>query len=237
MKNKTITLILTMALLLVMIPADFVVAEEVAPDEVATEPGIVAPDTDIERNAPITPVESFEPVKITAKATKKGSIIINWDVIEGAVSYQLFRSSSINGTYKCIKNLAKTSFTDKKIHPKKRYYYKIKVIMPENGRVIQSYDSSVVSAKLKIRKSFKVKAYAYSGGGYTKIGKKAMVGRIAVDPKVIKLGTWLYVEGYGVCQACDIGGNIKGKTIDVYQKSEKKVNKWGVRKPRVYILG
>lgn len=40
-------------------------------------------------------------------------------------------------------------------------------------------------------------------------------GLIAVDPKVIPLGTKMFVEGYGYAVACDTGGVIHGNIIDV----------------------
>jgi 3D (Asp-Asp-Asp) domain-containing protein len=40
-------------------------------------------------------------------------------------------------------------------------------------------------------------------------------GVVAVDPRVIKLGSRLFVEGYGYAVAADTGGAIKGKIIDV----------------------
>ncbi|MBR6444640.1 MAG: 3D domain-containing protein [Firmicutes bacterium] len=64
----------------------------------------------------------------------------------------------------------------------------------------------------------------------------AAVGRVAVDPRYIPLGTWLYVEGYGLCQACDTGGAVKGWFVDVYFNSNAQCNRWGVKHPRTYIL-
>jgi 3D (Asp-Asp-Asp) domain-containing protein len=103
---------------------------------------------------------------------------------------------------------------------------------------VKSETSSAVKVKnsLSFKKKFRVKAYSYTGGGTTASGKRCQVGRIAVDPHVIKLGTWVYVQGYGIAQACDTGGNIKGKTVDLYQNSEKACNRWGVRHPVVYVL-
>jgi 3D (Asp-Asp-Asp) domain-containing protein len=84
--------------------------------------------------------------------------------------------------------------------------------------------------------SFTVKAYAYTGGGTTASGMKAAVGRVAVDPRVIPLGTWLYIEGYGLCIAADTGGDIKGKTVDLYMNSESECRNWGVRSVTCYVL-
>ena len=40
-------------------------------------------------------------------------------------------------------------------------------------------------------------------------------GIVAVDPRVIPLGSRLFVEGYGYAVACDTGGAIKGSIVDV----------------------
>lgn len=59
---------------------------------------------------------------------------------------------------------------------------------------------------------------------------------IAVDPRVIPLGTKLYVEGYGYGIAEDTGGAIKGNRIDLFFASESECVNWGVRGVDVYIL-
>jgi len=85
-----------------------------------------------------------------------------------------------------------------------------------------------------------VKAYAYTTGGSvgtkTASGKRAAVGLIAVDPKVIPIGTKMYVEGYGFCEAADTGGSIKGKIIDLYMETRHDCLSWGVRQVKVYFL-
>jgi len=57
-----------------------------------------------------------------------------------------------------------------------------------------------------------------------------------VDPRVIPLGTLLYVEGYGYAEAQDTGGLIKGNIIDVFMDTEEKARQWGRRQVQVYIL-
>lgn len=59
---------------------------------------------------------------------------------------------------------------------------------------------------------------------------------IAVDPKVIPLGTKVYVEGYGQAVAGDKGGAIKGNKIDVHVPNKTQAKRWGVRTVKVQIL-
>lgn len=59
---------------------------------------------------------------------------------------------------------------------------------------------------------------------------------IAVDPRVIPLGTKVYVEGYGYAIAEDTGGAIKGDKIDVFFDGNNEVYNWGVKWVNVYIL-
>ncbi|MBS1706031.1 MAG: G5 domain-containing protein [Armatimonadetes bacterium] len=73
-------------------------------------------------------------------------------------------------------------------------------------------------------------------GGKTASGIMAKYGVIAVDPKVIKLGTWVYVEGYGLAIAADTGGAIKGNRIDVCLTNERDIDNWGRKKVKVHIL-
>lgn len=78
--------------------------------------------------------------------------------------------------------------------------------------------------------------------GITATGTRAKVGTIAVDPKVIPLGTEVYIEGlggaknYGFATAEDTGGAIKGKIIDLYFNTHKETVNWGRQQVNVYIL-
>ena len=59
---------------------------------------------------------------------------------------------------------------------------------------------------------------------------------IAVDPKIIPLGTKVWVEGYGEAIAGDIGGAIKGNKIDVFIPSYDNAMEWGVKKVKLKVL-
>lgn len=86
-----------------------------------------------------------------------------------------------------------------------------------------------------------MQATAYSGDGVTASGtatKRNSGGysTIAVDPRVIPLGSTVYVEGYGYAVAEDTGGAIKGNIIDVFFPSESEAQGWGRRSVNVYII-
>ncbi|WP_427109134.1 ubiquitin-like domain-containing protein [Lysinibacillus xylanilyticus] len=94
-------------------------------------------------------------------------------------------------------------------------------------------------------KEFYVTATAYtpnctgcSGISATGINLKSNSGLkvIAVDPSVIKLGSKVWVEGYGTAIAGDTGGAIKGNRIDILVQSESQASNWGVRKVRIKVL-
>ena len=75
-----------------------------------------------------------------------------------------------------------------------------------------------------------------SKSGRTACGMRAGKGIVAVDPRVIPLGTQLYVESYGYCVAGDVGGAIKGSRIDLGFGTYREAIRFGRRLVKVYIL-
>ncbi|PFM60227.1 enterotoxin [Bacillus cereus] len=59
---------------------------------------------------------------------------------------------------------------------------------------------------------------------------------IAVDPKVIPLGSKVWVEGYGEAIAGDTGGAIKGNRIDVLVGSDSNADSWGRKSVKVKVI-
>jgi peptidoglycan hydrolase CwlO-like protein len=59
---------------------------------------------------------------------------------------------------------------------------------------------------------------------------------IAVDPSVIPLGKKVWVEGYGVAIAGDIGSAIKGHKIDVLMPTDSAALKWGRKTVKIVVL-
>ncbi|MCS7265008.1 MAG: 3D domain-containing protein [Armatimonadetes bacterium] len=75
-----------------------------------------------------------------------------------------------------------------------------------------------------------------SPSGRTATGRKAEYGIIAVDPRVIPLGTTLYVDRYGFAIAADTGRKIKGARIDLCFPTHKEALRFGRRSVKVLLL-
>lgn len=69
----------------------------------------------------------------------------------------------------------------------------------------------------------------------TAIGMRQGKGVIAVDPKVIKYRTKIYVPGYGLAIAGDTGGAIKGNIIDLGFEDAKTAG-WYAHFIDIYLL-
>jgi uncharacterized protein YabE (DUF348 family) len=106
--------------------------------------------------------------------------------------------------------------------------------------VVQTYK------QMPAGESFEVVATAYTAlcdsgcTGITATGinllKNPDMKVIAVDPRVIPLGTRVFVEGYGYAIAGDTGGAIKGYKIDLYVKTKDEARKFGRKKVKITIL-
>ena len=72
--------------------------------------------------------------------------------------------------------------------------------------------------------------------GITASGRAAGHGIVAVDPRVIPLGTRMYIPGYGHAVAGDTGGAIRGRRIDLGFNSDAAANRFGRRPVTVYLI-
>ena len=102
-----------------------------------------------------------------------------------------------------------------------------------------AYDLTVASCG----KSMDHPQYGITASGYNLKGKSLSDKFIAVDPKVIKLGSVVHIEFFepythltGNYTAVDTGGAIKGSKVDIFfggQNVSKEVSNFGRRKVRV----
>ncbi|MBO8141094.1 MAG: DUF348 domain-containing protein [Firmicutes bacterium] len=72
--------------------------------------------------------------------------------------------------------------------------------------------------------------------GRTATGLLAGHGVVAVDPSVIRLGTRVYIPGYGIAIAGDTGSAIRGRRIDLGFDTYREAVHYGRRRVLVYIL-
>lgn len=117
-----------------------------------------------------------------------------------------------------------------------------KVVTASVSRGASSKSSSEAPAG---GKEFYVSATAYtaycngcSGITATGINLRSNPGLkvIAVDPRVIPLGSKVWVEGYGYAVAGDTGGAIKGMKIDLFMPTTDQAYAFGRKQVRIKIL-
>ncbi len=99
----------------------------------------------------------------------------------------------------------------------------------------------VVRMAFLARDAIAMIATAYTAGcggcdGMTAIGRRAGHGIVAVDPRIIPLGTRLYIPGYGPAIAGDTGGAIVGHRIDLGFDSVRDAMLFGRRGVTVYRI-
>ena len=96
--------------------------------------------------------------------------------------------------------------------------------------------------------------YDGSGNGITATGKKAIPGQIeninslnttnsanylptvAVDPRIIPLGTKIYIEKLGEAIASDTGSAIRGNILDYCVSSRSLASQLGVKNLKVWVI-
>jgi len=86
-------------------------------------------------------------------------------------------------------------------------------------------------------------AYSYqdpsggAAGDTTRTGKQVRWGVVAVDPRVIPLGSRLTIEGYGeLFHAEDTGFGVLGRHIDVFIPDQEAAIKFGVQYRDIIVL-
>lgn len=111
-----------------------------------------------------------------------------------------------------------------------------RIVNVSHPRMLASRDGSYLR---HIRMSATAYAPFHCGGsasGNCALGFRAGKGVVAVDPRIIPLGTKLYVEGYGEAIAADTGGAIKGSRIDLCYDTYSEAIHFGRRTVTVWIL-
>lgn len=91
-------------------------------------------------------------LSIKKKSAKKKYVKLKWNKLEKASGYVIYRSTKKKGKYKKIKVIKSgknTTFTDKKVKQKKKYFYKIRGYRTINGKKV--YGKYSVIRKIKVK--------------------------------------------------------------------------------------
>jgi N-acetylmuramoyl-L-alanine amidase len=128
----------------------------------------------------------------------------------------------------------------------KTFENKIKsVATTSSKKKVTTSSTDSVSAPANTGKTLTMRATAYTAycegcsgitANGTDIRSNPNLKVIAVDPRIIPLGSRVWVEGYGEAIAADTGGAIKGNKIDVFIPTEGQARQWGVKNVTVKIL-
>jgi 3D (Asp-Asp-Asp) domain-containing protein len=113
------------------------------------------------------------------------------------------------------------------------------VAKPQNQVLLVGTLTTVTrgAQELRFREMIRAEATAYTyTGRNTASGLAPGPGTVAVDPRVIPMGSRLYIDGYGMGRAMDVGGSIKGNRVDVFFPTRQEAVQWGRRTVDVFIL-
>lgn len=164
------------------------------------------------------PYKTVERTNNSLKAGEKKVVQEGKDGVASVISKEIYHGNE----------LVETKFVEKKVTTEAQD--KIVEVGPKNVVNGMKYSKAI---------NAKVTAYTpYDAGctGITATGTKAGYGTVAVDPRVIPLGSKVYIPGYGTAIAADTGGAIKGNRVDVCYSSKSEAFGWGVKNTTVYVL-
>lgn len=77
------------------------------------------------------------------------SVKLTWPKVSNVSGYEIYRSTSKNGTYSKITTTSNLNYINKKLSKKKTYYYKIRTYKTVNNKKIYGSYSSIKSIKTK----------------------------------------------------------------------------------------
>lgn len=190
----------------------------------------------------ITPDMNVKVVDVEVKTVKEDKSIPYETVVKNDSSLEkgkkVVKNEGTNGKKQVTYKL---TYKDGKEVSKKEVQSKT-LSKPVNSLVMQGTKNPVkyipnrgsTASPMKYKKKLVVESTAYALHGTTATGVKPVynpggISTIAVDPRVIPLGSLVYVDGYGLARAADTGGAIKGNIIDVYFTSNERCTQWGRR--------
>lgn len=110
-----------------------------------------------------------------------------------------------------------------------------------NAAVAEEKKKAEENSKVQLLGTFKCTYYtgaADEGGNITALGTPVTPWyTVAVDPRVIPLGSKISIEGYdGIFYCADTGSAIKGSILDIAVGSKSEASNLGVQYHKVYLV-
>lgn len=129
--------------------------------------------------------------KASAKVINKSSVELSWNEVIGAEGYQVYRATSKKGKYTKVATTLEETFTNTKLTPGKKYYYKIRAYKKVNGKAGYSAYSNLLTITPNVSKP----KYSVQTNDYNKI-------KISIE-KVVG------ANGYQIYRATSKNGKYK----------------------------
>lgn len=166
------------------------------------------------------------PSNLQARKASKSSITVSWNRINNVEGYELYRSTSKNGSYDLIATLTDSTYTDNNLSPGQEYFYKVRLYYNrDNTTKIDGVFSQSVACSLKPQNVTTFSALP--------------INQSNID---LKWGQVKDVDGYEIFRSTSQNGNfslIKSISGDKNVSFRDTVN-WGntyYYKIRSYVIG
>lgn len=128
-----------------------------------------------------------------AESTDNNGAKLEWQNVDGAEGYELFRSTEKNGTYNMLGSFTDNSYVDNSVRCGKKYYYKVRAYKTFSGeRIYSDYSTiQVVVIDIPIKGWQKINNvwYYYNSNGELQTSKWIKSG-----------AKWYYVDQTGAMQ-------------------------------------
>lgn len=109
------------------------------------------------------------------------------------------------------------------------------LLSTDDGKLVKTTGSVTATGAGASRGAFTATAYCLRGK--TAMGHGVRRGLIAADPRILRLGSRVVINGGGVSGSylvSDTGGKIKGKRIDIWMPSCSEARRFGRRTVQVF---
>lgn len=148
---------------------------------------------------------------------KKYNIIIN----------VLFWTLIIAVAFAAVWSYIKYADNIKKVITGKVQTEKEKVIIKNEPVIISKTETKIIEWYYFVATAYSANDATQGTDNKTATGKEVYEGIIAVDPKIIPLGTIVEIKDLGKFIAEDTGGKIKGNRVDIYFNSKAEAKAFG----------